>query len=256
MTFTAKAHIRESVKYSKFHLTLIHSDERENYALRHLYSLENTKTILTNLGWSKDEIKEATEYITIDVREKSVRLHVPGWIPVSDRQAKQYSVMDGTAKIINSQLCKKIRGISRFISKDVYVHILIERCWKKADPYKLLPREGQWDEFIAQGMDENYQLTLHPHGITCTCHAFSGISKAFNQDAWATYYLQENPFAQGQIPDKHIFAIWKYLGAHTLNEYEQCYRNRQSVWMAEHFEQEPDSIQYLGLPDEDEIAAY
>lgn len=246
---TASAHTRAHGKYSAFHRSLLHSDSKEDYALRHLYSLENTKQILRNLGWTDKEIKVAGDHLTIDVHEKVVRLHLPAWIPVSDREAKGFSVLNGTAKIINGKLCKKVRGLSTFISKDVYVHVLIERTWAKADPYKLRPTDS-WDEFTALGnTGEDYQLLLFPHHITCNCHARSGISKAFSQDAVAIHWLRENPICQGQTPDKHVFAAWKYLNAYNLSTYTEAYRER-------HHRALQDDGNYSPVPEDDEILTY
>jgi hypothetical protein len=38
---------------------------------------------------------------------------------------------------------------------------------------------------------------------------------------------------QGQTPDKHVFAAWKYLGAHTQRQYEYCWMNRKEAAMRE-----------------------
>lgn len=244
---TALAHIRPHGKYSQFHRSLLNENSSENYALRHLYSQENTKQILHNLGWTDEEIKTGIDHLTIDVYEKIVRLHIPAWIPVKGFQQKNYSVMNGTAKIINGQLCRKVRGLSTFISKGVYVHILIERTWSKADPYKLLPMD-EWDEFSALGNSgDSYQLRLHTHFITCECHAYSGINKAFNQDPIALQWLKENEICQGQIPDKHIFAIWKYLNAWTLDIYTEAYRARHQRYLQ-------DNGEYTSADNELEIA--
>jgi hypothetical protein len=246
---TASAHTRAHGKYSAFHTSLLHPDSKENYALRHIYSVENTKQILNNLGWTDKEIKVAADHITIDVHEKVVRLHIPAWIPVSDREAKGFSVLDRTGKIINGKLCKKVRGLSTFISKDVYVHVLIERTWAKADPYKLRPSD-EWDEFSALGLTgDNYQLLLHAYHITCDCHAHSGVSKAFNQDPIALHWLKENEICQGQIPDKHVFSTWKYLNAWSLDSYTEAYRERHHRYLQ-------NSGEYTPADDELEIATY
>lgn len=72
-----------------------------------------------------------------------------------------------------------------------------------------------------------YELKLTPHGITCTCHAYSGIQKAFEQDPTAARCLMNKPQVQGQIPDKHVFAVWKYLGAENQRQYEYQFTERR-----------------------------
>ena len=212
--FSAKAHIRSEHNYSTFHKNLLHENKSEDYALRHIYSLENTKVLLQKWGWSAEEIKQGIDYATIDVYNHQVWLHIPGTI-----EKRKETI--------------KIRGICRFISKADYVDILIKRCSGKADPYKLEPGDN-WDELIARGnTGDFYEVKLYKHEINCTCHAYSGIEKAFNQDVVATKYLMLHPTAQGQIPDKHVFASWKYLGAESLNQYQYCWLERKDAAMRE-----------------------
>ncbi|WP_414590190.1 hypothetical protein [Scytonema sp. PCC 10023] len=113
--FSAKAHTRAGYNYSKFHQSLLHENNAEDYALRHIYSLENTKYLLEKWGWSAEQIKAGIDYATIDVCQKIVYLHIPGTITKRNESVK-------------------IRGISRFISKADYVQALIERSWSKSDP--------------------------------------------------------------------------------------------------------------------------
>ncbi|AFY51354.1 hypothetical protein Nos7524_5664 (plasmid) [Nostoc sp. PCC 7524] len=212
--FSAKAHTRTDYSYSIFHQSLLHEDNSEDYALRHIYSLENTKVLLTKWGWTPEQIKAGIDYATIDVYRNFVYLHIPN-------------------KIEKRGQFIKIRGISRFISKADYVEVLINRSWAKADPYKL-ELGNDWDELIARGnTGDFYEVKLYQYEITCTCHAYSGLEKAFNQDAVATKHLMLNARTQGQIPDKHIFAVWKYLGCETLRQYEYCWLERKEAAMRE-----------------------
>ncbi|WP_414589744.1 hypothetical protein [Scytonema sp. PCC 10023] len=113
--FSAKAHTRTDRNYSAFHQSLLHENNALDYALRHLYSLENTKHLLEKWGWTPDQIKAGIDHATIEVCEKIVYLHIPGIITKRNEPVK-------------------IRGISRFIAKCDYVQALIDRCWSKADP--------------------------------------------------------------------------------------------------------------------------
>lgn len=213
--FSAKAHTRENYNYSNFHKSLLHENNAEDYALRHLYSLENTKELLRRWGWNEEQIKLGIEHATIDVYEKIVYLHIP-------------------ALIIKRGEKVKIRGISRFISKNDYVDVLVKRCWAKADPYKLEPGT-EWDEFIVRGnTGDFYELKLLSYTVTCTCHAYRGIEKAFEQDKKAAQALINNEICQGQIPDKHIFAVWKYLGAENQRQYEYCWLERRDKVIREY----------------------
>lgn len=222
--FSAKAHTRTDYNYSNFHQSLLHEDNKEDYALRHIYSLENTKALLLKWGWSAEEIKTGIDYATIDVYRNFVYLHIPN-------------------KIEKRGQLIKIRGISRFISKADYVEVLVSRSWSKADPYKLQPGDN-WDDLIARGnTGEFYELKLYKYEVSCTCHAYSGLEKAFAQDPVASKHLMLNETAQGQVPDKHIFAVWKYMGAETLRQYEYCWLERKEAAMKEQawqFDPEPE----------------
>jgi hypothetical protein len=89
-------------------------------------------------------------------------------------------------------------------------------------------------QLIARGnTGDFYELKLYQHEVTCTCHAYSGIEKAFEQDSVATKHLMLNVKTQGQIPDKHIFAVWKYIGAETQRQYEYCWMNRRDAAVKE-----------------------
>ncbi|MBH8564462.1 hypothetical protein I8748_20130 [Nostoc sp. CENA67] len=212
--FSAKAHTRSNYTYSTFHKSLLHENNSEDYALRHIYSLENTKALLQAWGWTTEQIKDGIDYATIDVYRNFVYLHIPN-------------------KITKRGEIIKIRGISRFISKADFVEVLISRSWQKADPYKLQPGDN-WDDLIARGnTGDFYEIKLYKHEVECTCHAYSGLEKAFAQDPVATKYLMLHYQAQGQIPDKHIFAAWQYLGATTLQQYEYCWLERAEAAMRE-----------------------
>jgi hypothetical protein len=219
--FSAKAHTRPNYNYSTFHQSLLHDNNAEDYALRHIYSLENTKALLQKWGWTPEDIKTGIDYATIDVYKHFVYIHIPNKI-------------EKRGQVI------KIRGISRFISKADYVEVLISRSWTKADPYKLQPGDN-WDDLIARGnTGDFYELKLYRYEVSCTCHAYSGLEKAFAQDAVATKHLMLHHKAQGQIPDKHIFAVWKYIGAETLRQYEYCWLERKEAAMKEKYSWEFD----------------
>ncbi len=219
--FSAKAHIRPNYNYSNFHQSLLHENNREDYALRHIYSLENTKTLLQQWGWTPEQIKAGADYATIDVYEKVVWVHIPNKI-----------VREYKTPFVHTTV-KKIKGLSRFISKADFVAVLIKRAWAKADPYKLEPGDS-WDELIAKGnTGDFYELKLYSYQITCTCHAYSGLQKAFDQDRYATSALINNPITQGQIPDKHILSAWKYLGAETQRQYEYQFMERRDRFLQE-----------------------
>lgn len=212
--FSAKAHTRPNYTYSVFHQSLLHENNAEDYALRHIYSLENTKVLLEKWGWTSEHIKVGIDNATIDVYKNVVWLHIPNRIEKRGQKIK-------------------IKGICRFISKVDYVAVLVERAWDKADPYKLVPGDS-WNELIAKGMnDEFYELHLNAYEITCTCHAYQGLEKAFAQDALAGIALINNPIAIGQTPDKHVFAAWKYLGAANQRQYEYCWANRKDAYLIE-----------------------
>lgn len=206
--FSAIAHQRQNHTYSTFHQSLLHDNSAENYALRHLYSLENTKTLLEGWGWTTDQIKVGFDNLTIDVYERVVYLHIPNYV-------------------VKKGLRTHTRGLSRFVSKGDFVQVLIDRSWAKADPYKLQPGT-EWDEMIAMGnTGDFYELHLNEYSITCTCHAYKGLEKAFQQDIQALKHLISNPVTQGQLPDKHIFAVWKYLNAETQRQYEYQFMERR-----------------------------
>lgn len=219
--FSAKAHTRPNYNYSNFHQSLLHENNAEDYALRHLYSVENTKELLRQWGWLEEEIKQGIDYATIDVYKHFVYIHIPNKI------IREYKTP------VPHTTIKKIKGLSRFVSKADYVEVLINRSWAKADPYKLSPG-NDWNELIAKGMnDEFYELQLLGHAVTCTCHAYSGLEKAFLQDKKAKQFLDDHPVLIGQIPDKHALGSWKYLGAWNQEQYESCWANRRDAAIAE-----------------------
>ncbi|QIR41705.1 hypothetical protein HCG51_33890 (plasmid) [Tolypothrix sp. PCC 7910] len=222
--FSAKAHTRTDYNYSVFHQSLLHEDNREDYALRHIYSLENTKALLTKWGWTPEQIKTGIDYATIDVYRNVVWLHIPN-------------------KILHRGQLIKIRGISRFISKADYIDVLVTRSWAKADPYKLQPGDN-WDDLITRGnTGDFYEIKLYRYEVTCTCHAYSGLEKAFSQDSVAAKHLMLHEKAQGQIPDKHIFATWKYLGCENLRQYEYCWLERKEAAIKESWKFDPEPEQ-------------
>ncbi|WP_414623878.1 hypothetical protein [Calothrix sp. CCY 0018] len=213
-SFAGFAHTRENYQYSDFHQSLLHENPAENYALKHIYSVENCRHLLSNWGWNASDIKIGTNHITIDVREKTVYLHIPN-------------------TIIKRNKSVKIRGISRYVKKADFVETLINRAWSKADPYKLEPGDD-WSELIAQGnTGDFYELNLTSISVTCTCHAFSGLVKAFKQDAIAATCLINHEKCRGQIPDKHCFGVWKYLGAENQRQYEDRFIARRDKFLEE-----------------------
>lgn len=213
-SYAAIAHTRENFCYSIFHQNLLHDNPAENYALKHLYSVENCRHLLKGWGWESDEIKEGTKHITIDVREKSIYIHIPNIVLKRNKPVK-------------------IRGISRYVKKIDFLEILIDRAWSKADPYKL-ELGNEWDEIIAQGnTGDFYQLSLTSIGVICSCYAFSGLVKAFDQDAIAARLLIDHDKCRGQIPDKHCFAVWKYLNVDTQQQYEYAFTQRRNKFLEE-----------------------
>ena len=202
----AKAHTREGVKYPDFHLSLLKEDTAECFALRYLYSVRNVEFLLTKTGWSAEDIKRGKEHLTIAVDRYLIYAHIPNKINKKDRTIS-------------------IRGLSRNFSKKDFINALIERAWKRADPYKLEQGDTAF-EFIAQGVDEFYELQLRPDEITCTCPAYRNLVKAFNQDSEALKILKENERLKGQYPDKHVLAVWKYLNCESFNQYQYQIQER------------------------------
>jgi hypothetical protein len=195
--FQAIAHHKKDHQYSPFHTTL-------EYSLQHLYSLSNVEIFLSEtLHWSKEDAKNI-KYGTVDVYKNVVWIHIAKKCPKG----------------------KPIKGISRFVSKNEFIKILIAKCWAKADPYKL--EMVNWDEFTALGNSgEHYELHLTTFVVTCNCHAASGVAKSFQEDTKAYLFLRHNPTLLGQLPDKHIFAVWKYLGVNSQTEYAEAYQDRK-----------------------------
>ncbi|MBP5977037.1 hypothetical protein HW132_31035 [Brasilonema sp. CT11] len=212
---TAKAHTRSNHAYSTFHNYLL-ADADKGYALQHIYSVEACRHLLKKWGWSEEDIKLSCEHIVIDVHQNFVYLKVP------------------RMTLIKKGEPVKVRPLSRFVSKKDFVNTLIERAWQKSDPYKL-QASSSWDEFVVMGnTGEVYELRLCCCEITCTCHAFSGLKKAFEQDPIANKILFEHPVTTGFMPDKHIFAVFKYLGVTNYTEYRAALTARhEAVLMME-----------------------
>lgn len=210
----AKAHTNENYQYSDFHKKMLGDKEGDGYALHHIYSVEATRHLLQQWGWSYEQIKVGCDHITIDVQKASVYIHIPNKITKRGEKVK-------------------IRGISRQVAKADYIQVLIDRAMGKADPYKLQPGNN-WNQFIAMGnTGDFYEVELKEDEIWCSCHACRGLHKAFEQDAIAFKILLQNPITLGQLPDKHAFAVWKYLNARTHAQYQHAYNTRRDNFLEE-----------------------
>lgn len=220
----SNAHCRIGRKYSKFHCSLIQGMDKI-HALHLLYSTANAKHVLLQAGYDTNLIQDAIEHLSIDVQQYVVRLHVPRWIPVKRSQIRYFSVLNG-CKSINGKLHRPIKPVNSFFSKKDFLQALIDRTQAKSDPYKVF-RSEEWDVFIHQGVEENHTLTLDLSGITCTCKAYSGLVKAFEQDPYMLKLLIEHPELEGQIPDKHVFSVWRHLGVGHARAYRYQYEMRR-----------------------------
>jgi hypothetical protein len=220
----AKAHSRMGCKYSDFHQSLVQALDC-TYALHLLYSTENAKHVLLQSGYNSHLIKEASEYLTIDVQRYCVRLHVPRWIPVKRNQIKQFSVLNG-CKVIEGKLHRPIDPVCSFFSKKDFLEALIERNQAKSDPYKVFLSQ-RWDELTHQGIEENHTLLLDVQYISCNCKAYFGLLKAFGQDPYMFKLLTEHPVMNGQIPEKHVFSVWRHLGCRDHRGYRFQYELRR-----------------------------
>ncbi|MBW4597739.1 MAG: hypothetical protein KME46_33745 [Brasilonema angustatum HA4187-MV1] len=210
----AKAHAKPNRTYSQFHQMLLGHKEGDHYALHHLYNVEATRVLLQKWGWSTEDIKIGCEHITIDVMKHSVYLHIPN-------------------KIVKRGETIKIKGLSRHVSKGDYVQVLIDKAKTKSDPYKLQLGDD-WNRFIALGnTGDFYEVEMREDEATCTCHAYRGLMNAFEQDAIAYKILLKHPVTRGQLPDKHIFAVWKYLSAETFNQYQHVRQQRYDSFLEE-----------------------
>ncbi len=209
---TAKAHCRTDRKYSPFHMSLLTYVPNEDFALKHLYNIKNTEEILATLGWTREEIKEAKNHISIDVWPYIVRFHIPKWVPIS-----------GTA------LYKQTKSISRFISKKDFISALMERNSRQANS-SFVEETNEWYILKHKGSKaQDHRLLLEHGNITCSCHAYNGISQAFNQDEYALKCLMKDPILAGQIPDKHVLSAWKYLKCHCMASYSWVWKKIQDA---------------------------
>ena len=220
----AKAHCRLGRKYSQFHCSLM-ADLEQIHTLHLLYSTQNAKQVLLNAGYDSNLIQDAIEHITIDVQRYCVRLHVPRWIPVKRTQVRYFSTLNG-CKVINEKLHRPIKPVHSFFSKKDFLEALIQRNQAKSDPYKVFLSE-EWDEFIHQGIEENHTLAMNDRGMFCSCKAYSGLVKAFDRDPYMLQLLIEHPVMEGQIPDKHLFSVWRHLGCRDNRGYRYLYELRR-----------------------------
>ncbi len=211
---TAKAHCRTDRKFSAFHESLISKNPNRDFALKHLYNLKNTMEILARLGWSKEEIKDAEEHISIDVWYYVVRIHIPKWIQMS-----------GTG------LYRPVRSLSRFISKNDFINVVMDFNMRTTEFYEISATK-QWDVLKHQDSHGNCRMFLKDKKINCTCRGYGEMRNAFVQDKYAGKCLMKHSILQGQIPDKHVFRAWQYLQCHSKIGYCEVWKERKEAAIA------------------------
>lgn len=202
-SFTYSGHIRPDHAYSPFHQQL-------DYALRHFYGKANLATVLMKKGWISFNELQLLDYATVDVWPSVVWVKVPSYYPSAH------------AMLFH----KSQKSFCRFISKKDFLEAVIDYARLQGNQHiaQRCQRDSQkmWVKSVSTG--EVYHLIPQEQQCECTCKAQSGLLRALIEDTKMQALLVDHPIMQGQIPDKHIFSVWRSLGVNDFHHYQYKYR--------------------------------
>lgn len=218
----AKAHTRSEHQYSWFHLRLI--AKQNSYALRHVYSTENAVALLQDKKLLTEHVKTLQKHLTIDVWQKLVWVRLPKWISATVEEQENWLIQNPkTHRIIDGQKCRHLaKGFSRFISKTDFIEALLRRNQQQADPQKLSRLNPFVYEYWGslQGQGRRSTLNLEQDCVTCNCTGYEELHQAFLEDSYLLKKLKKHPILGGQLPDRHVLAIWEKMGVKDFCSYQ------------------------------------
>ena len=198
-SFQYAAHYRPDHQYSLIHLSL-------DAALKHFYSKSNLATVLLKKGLLRYENLYLLDHATVDVWANVVWVKIPKWIPSEN----------------GAMLQKAPQHFCRFISKKDFLEAVIDhaqlighqaiaqRC--KSNPTKMLVQSSK-----GNGV---YQLNTTKYACECDCQAYLALQRAYTEDCYLHGLINRHPLLQGQLPDKHVFAVWAAWGAKDFRHYQ------------------------------------
>lgn len=197
--FTYSGHVRKDHEYSPFHKDL-------DYALKHFYSKSNLATIMLSKGWLSFSELHLLDHATVDVWPGVVWVKVPSYYPSAH------------ALLFH----KSEKSFCRFISKKDFLQATIDYAQMQGNQHRALrcdhSPEKMWVRSASTG--EVYHLFPRAEQCECTCKAQSGLMIAFVEDTKIQALLVAHPIMRGQIPDKHVFSVWRTFGATDFEHYQ------------------------------------
>jgi hypothetical protein len=261
----ASAHCRQDHKYSKFHLELLEEHKGKAYAqalvyncanLRHLLVKENLvgQELATNHfpGTLKSEretiLDVVMESATIDVWKHQVWVRLPAWLPVTKTEEEDWTKLD--AKIYRERNGVKMRknpyGMCRLFSKTDFIDAIVERESESAKGKLTYNDDISYTYF---GSEKKHIVDLREDGVFCSCSGYSDLQMAFQEDSYLVKKLLKHPVLRGQLPDRHVFAVWRKLGVQEFKEYqfEYCKLVLRSYGLDSNTKYDKDGISRLHL---------
>lgn len=203
--FQYGGHHRTDHQYSDFHKQL-------DYALRHFYGKANLATVLMKKGLLGFNEIHLLDHATVDVWFSVVWVKVPKYYPSAH------------ALIFH----KSEKSFCRFISKNDFLQAVIEYAQLQGNQHTAQRcqhnPQKMWIKSSRTG--EVHHLTPRSEQCECSCKAQFGLIKALLEDHKIQAFLVAHQIMRGQIPDKHIFSVWKALGASSFDQYQY----RQTEW--------------------------
>lgn len=204
-SFQYAGHHRSDYEYSPFH-------EQLDYALRHFYGKGNLATVLMKKGLLTFNEMHLLDHATVDVWPNVVWVKIPSYYPSSH------------ALIFH----KSEKSFCRFISKKDFLEAVIDYAQLQGNQHTALACQDDPQKMSVKSAAtrrEVYELTPRPDQCKCTCKATAGLMKAFTEDPKMQRLLVADPIMQGQIPDKHVFSVWRSFGATDFRHYQ--YKQRE-----------------------------
>lgn len=234
----APAHCRPDHKYNKFHRGLLKEDKGKAYALAKVYNCANLRHLLVKKKLVGQEL--ATEHYhktanperetildvvmesaTIDVWKYQVWVRLPAWLPVSEMEDKGWDILNLNLKYYRQRKGVKQRknpyAMCRLFSKTDFIDAMVDRAWSVADG-KLTYNDDISYTYL--GREKKHIVDLQEDGVFCSCSDSSDLQMAFLEDSYLVKKLLKHPVLRGQLPDRHVFAVWRELGVLEFKQYQ------------------------------------
>ncbi len=159
------------------------------------------------------------ESATIDVWKGQVWVRLPAWLPVPETEEQIWIVLN--PKIYRERNGVKMRknpyGMCRLFSKTDLIDAMIERAWSEGEGKLTYNDDISYTYF---GSQKKHIVDLQEDGVFCSCIGYSDLQMAFQEDSYLVKKLLKHPVLRGQLPDRHVFAVWRLLGVQEFKEYQ------------------------------------